>query len=84
MDEQARSDPQQGNQNEAYGQFNDRETQHETQQGFERDKEDVVPESAANADELYSGEQSGEIVDPQLLRDQQSGARRTETTEDNG
>ena len=83
MDEQTRSNPTDGDQNEAYGQFNQRETQSETQQGFERDKEDVVPESAANADELYSGEQSGEIVDPELLRDQQAGARRTETTEDN-
>jgi hypothetical protein len=82
MDEQTRSNPTRGDQNEAYGQFNDRETQRETQQGFERDKEDVVPESAANADELYSGEQSGEIVDPELLRDRQRGAASTQTTED--
>lgn len=43
----------------------------ETRQGFERDKEDVVPESEATAEELYSGELSGEIVDPELLRNRQ-------------
>lgn len=79
MDEQTRTDPSLGDQNESYGQFDRRETQQETQQGFERDKEDVVPESAANAEELYSGEQSGEIVDPQLLRDRQRDTQNTDT-----
>lgn len=41
----------------------------ETRQGFEREQQDVVPESATNADELYSGETTGEIVDPGLLHD---------------
>lgn len=55
----------------------------ETQQGFERDEQDVVAESADNADELYSGELSGEVVDPELLHGRQ-GDEQARDTNGNG
>lgn len=74
MDEQGRTNPDVTNPNKAYGQFNRREDQPERKQGFEREKEDVVLESEENAEELYSGEQTGEIVDPEILHHQRQGS----------